>query len=48
MSIADAKLVVVGLTATKFSIADPNDPGMFDVVGFDAAAPQGIADFIRG
>ncbi len=42
-----AKLVVVGLTATEFSIADPSDPGALDVVGFDAAAPQVIADFLR-
>jgi 60 kDa SS-A/Ro ribonucleoprotein len=43
-----AKLVVVGMTATGFSIADPTDPGMLDVVGFDAAAPQVMADFTRG
>lgn len=43
-----AKLVVVGMTATEFSIADPSDPGMLDVVGFDAAAPQVMADFARG
>jgi 60 kDa SS-A/Ro ribonucleoprotein len=42
-----AKLVVVGMTATGFSIADPADPGMLDVVGFDAAAPQVMADFAR-
>ena len=29
----------------RFSIADPEDGGMLDVVGFDAAAPQLIADF---
>lgn len=46
--IHDAKLVVVGMTATDFTIADPNDPGMLDVVGFDASAPGLIADFIRG
>jgi len=28
--------------------ADPNDPGMLDVVGFDAATPQLISDFARG
>lgn len=44
----DAKLIVVGMTATGFTIADPNDPGMLDVVGFDAATPAIIADFIRG
>ena len=43
-----AKLVVVGLTATSFTIADPTDGGMFDVVGFDASAPAVMADFIRG
>jgi 60 kDa SS-A/Ro ribonucleoprotein len=42
-----AKLVVVGMTATGFSIADPNDAGMLDVVGFDAGAPLVMADFIR-
>ncbi|WP_439816186.1 TROVE domain-containing protein [Zavarzinia sp. CC-PAN008] len=43
-----AKLVVVGMVANKISIADPADAGMLDVVGFDAAAPAIIADFIRG
>ncbi len=43
-----AKLVVVGMVSNGFSIADPNDGGMLDVVGFDAAAPAVIADFIRG
>jgi 60 kDa SS-A/Ro ribonucleoprotein len=42
-----AKLVVVGLTSTGFSIADPNDAGMLDVVGFDAGAPAVMADFVR-
>ena len=31
-----------------FSIADLNDPGMLDVVGFHAATPQLISDFARG
>lgn len=44
----DAKLVVLGMTATQCSIADPTDPGMLDVVGFDTAVPQTIADFARG
>ena len=42
-----AKLVVVGMTATGFTIADPDDAGSMDVVGFDSAAPAVIADFIR-
>ena len=43
-----AKLVVVGMTSNGFTIADANDGGMLDVVGFDAAAPALIADFARG
>ena len=42
-----AKLVVVGMVSNGFSLADPDDVGMLDVVGFDAAAPAVIADFIR-
>jgi 60 kDa SS-A/Ro ribonucleoprotein len=42
-----AKLIVVGMTATDFTIADPTDAGMMDVVGFDTAAPQIMADFAR-
>jgi len=44
----DARLVVVGLVSNGFSIADPADPGMLDVVGFDTATPQLISDFARG
>ena len=43
----DAKLIVVGMTATQFTIADPSDPGMLDVVGFDASCPAVMADFVR-
>ncbi len=43
-----AKLVVVGLVSNGFSIADPEDAGMLDVVGFDTAAPALIADFLCG
>lgn len=44
----DAKLIVVGMTSTGFSIADPNDEGMLDIVGFDSTAPAVIASFIHG
>jgi len=44
----DAKLVVAGVTATEFTIADPKDPGMLDVVGFDSAVPELISEFARG
>lgn len=44
----DAKLIVVGMTATEFTIADPNDPGMLDVVGMDSSAPAVISEFAKG
>jgi 60 kDa SS-A/Ro ribonucleoprotein len=43
-----ARLVVVGMTSNGFSIADPSDSGMLDVVGFDTNTPQVISDFVRG
>jgi 60 kDa SS-A/Ro ribonucleoprotein len=42
-----AKCIVVGMTATEFSIADPDDSGMLDVVGFDTATPSVISQFSR-
>lgn len=45
---ANARLAVVGLVANNFTIADPNDAGMMDFVGFDSAAPQLISDFVAG
>ena len=44
----EARLVVVGMVSNAFSIADPNDPGQLDVVGFDTATPQLISEFARG
>jgi len=43
----NAKVVVIGMTSSGFSIADPSDAGMMDVVGFDTATPQIISDFAR-
>jgi 60 kDa SS-A/Ro ribonucleoprotein len=40
--------VVVGMTATKFSIAEPGNPAMMDVVGFSSDAPQLISGFVGG
>jgi 60 kDa SS-A/Ro ribonucleoprotein len=45
--VGDAKAVVVGMTSNGFTLADPNDRGMLDVVGFDTAVPAVIADFVR-
>ncbi|HEY3830943.1 MAG TPA: TROVE domain-containing protein [Acidimicrobiia bacterium] len=47
MNIA-ARLIVVGMVSNGFTIADPTDGGMLDVVGFDTAAPQVMADFAAG
>ena len=41
-----AKLVVVGFTSTGFSIADPTDAGMLDLVGMDTAGPAIISEFV--
>ncbi|GAB5494790.1 MAG: TROVE domain-containing protein [Phototrophicaceae bacterium] len=43
-----AKLIVVGMVANRFTIADPNDKGMLDVVGFDSSAPNVMNAFVRG
>lgn len=44
----DAKLIVIGTEATPFTIADPSDKGMLDVVGFDTSVPEIMASFVRG
>lgn len=41
-----ARLIVVGMTSTGFTIADPTDAGALDVVGFDASGPSIISNFI--
>jgi 60 kDa SS-A/Ro ribonucleoprotein len=43
-----AKLAVVGTTATQFSIADTNDAGALDLIGFDANLPVILNNFARG
>jgi 60 kDa SS-A/Ro ribonucleoprotein len=40
-----ARLIVVGMVSNGFTIADPNDAGMMDVVGFDLATPALMSDF---
>jgi 60 kDa SS-A/Ro ribonucleoprotein len=35
------------MASNGFTIADPGDPGMLDVVGMDAATPALIGDFAR-
>ena len=43
-----AKFIVVGMVSNEFTIADPNDAGMMDCVGFDTATPDLISSFVRG
>jgi 60 kDa SS-A/Ro ribonucleoprotein len=43
-----AKLVSVALSGDRFSVANPDDAGQLDVVGFDTATPNVISDFISG
>lgn len=48
MNIPDAKLIVVGMASNDFTIADPDDFGMLDIVGFDSGATETIAKFSLG
>ncbi|WAR00395.1 RO60-like protein [Mya arenaria] len=48
MNMPDAKLIVVGMASNGFTIADPDDFGMLDIVGFDSGATQTIAKFSKG
>ena len=43
-----AKLVVMATTASNANVCDPKDPLSFGIAGFDANAPQIVADFIAG
>ena len=43
-----ARLAVLGVASTGFTIADPTDRGMMDFVGFDSNAPKALADFSAG
>ena len=37
----------IRMTSNGFTLANPNDRGMLDVVGFDTTVPVVIADFVR-
>jgi 60 kDa SS-A/Ro ribonucleoprotein len=41
----DAKEIVIAMTPTPFTIADPTDPLTLDICGFDSAVPQIVTDF---
>ena len=44
----NSKLIVCGMTSTGFTIGDPEDKNTFNVVGFDTATPNIIAEFAKG
>lgn len=48
MNIPNAKLIVVGMTTSNITIAQPNDLHMLDVVGFDPETPEIIREFLTG
>lgn len=43
-----ARMIVLAVTATNYSIADPSDPLSLDLAGFDSATPALISEFSRG
>lgn len=43
----NAKQIVIGMTVTDFTIADPLDALSLDICGFDTATPSVIEEFVR-
>jgi len=41
----NTKFVSVSMCANETTVADPSDPGMLDVIGFDTATPRIISEF---
>ena len=39
---------MVGTVANGFTIADPENPGMLDIVGFDTATPAVVTGVAAG
>ena len=46
--IQNARLVTVGMTSGGFTLADPGDVYMLDIVGFDSETPAALQEFISG
>jgi 60 kDa SS-A/Ro ribonucleoprotein len=44
----NARLIVVGMVSNGFTVADPNDRLMMDIVGFDTDAPKAMMNFVNG
>lgn len=45
---ANAKLVLISLTATKNTVRDPLDGNSIEIVGFDNSVPELVTSFIKG
>ena len=43
----NAKLIVMAMTSNGFTIADTEDRGMLDIVGFDTGVPEMISAFVK-
>lgn len=43
----NAKSIVVGMSVSSFTIADPKDRNSLDVVGFDSNTPAAISEFVN-
>lgn len=41
----DSRFVAVGMTASRYSVADSNDPNSLNLVGFSADTPKILSDF---
>ena len=44
----NAKLIVCAMTSNGFTLADPEDPGMLDMAGFDSSGPEVMRNFVLG
>lgn len=44
----NTRQIVVGITSTNETVADPNDPNQLDIVGLDSTAPQVMSEFAAG
>jgi len=43
----NTKFVTVSMCANRTTVADPNDPNMLDIVGFDTATPKIISEYLK-
>jgi 60 kDa SS-A/Ro ribonucleoprotein len=43
-----ARFITAAMVANNYSIADPADPLMLDIVGFDSAMPRLVSNFAKG